>query len=115
MYQTELRMHKRVSVDLAIEYILNVDGYIKEKDTGKGRVHNISQGGILFSSDIIFPYNKLIEIIVYIPDDRIKALAQVAWCKEIGSSGRFQIGLRFVDLSSGNHHKLAKYLQNLPI
>jgi len=113
VYQTELRMYKRVNVDLAIEYILDLDGHIKGKDIGKGRVHNISHGGILFSSDIIFPYNKLIEVILYIPDGRINATAQVVRCKEIGSSDRFEIGLRFVGLSSQNQAKLKKYLQNI--
>jgi len=115
VYQTELRMYKRVNVDLAIEYILDIDGHIKGKDVGKGRVHNISQGGILFSADIIFPYNKLIEVILTIPDGRIKATAQVVRCKEIGSSERFEIGLRFVGLSSQNQAKLKRYLQNFSV
>ncbi|MGA1875599.1 MAG: HD domain-containing phosphohydrolase [bacterium] len=113
VYRTELRMHKRVNVDLAIEYILDIDGYIKTKDIGKGRALNISQGGILFSSDIIFPINKIVELVVYIPDERIETLAQVARCTQILPSKGFHVGLRFVNLSTKDQQRLKRYLQNL--
>ncbi|MEW6380299.1 MAG: HD domain-containing phosphohydrolase [bacterium] len=114
IYHTELRMHKRINVDLAIEYVLDPEGQVKEERIGRGRVLNMSQGGLLFTSDIIFPVHRLIELTVYIPNDRIEALAQVVWCQQVESSKQFQIGLRFADLSFSAQQKLQKYLQNIP-
>lgn len=115
IYQTELRMHKRINVDLAIEFVLSTNGCVKGKEITKGRVLNISRGGILFSSNIAFPFHKLVELTVYIPDDKIEAMAQVTRCKEIKPTKKFQVGLRFVDLSIENQKKLQKYFQNFPM
>ncbi|MEW5804274.1 MAG: HD domain-containing phosphohydrolase [bacterium] len=115
IYHTELRMHKRISVDVAIEYVLDPDGQVKEKEVGRGRTLNMSQGGLLFSSDIIFPVHKMIELIIYLPDTRIETLAQVVWCQNIASSNKFQVGLRFADLSFYTQQKLQRYLQKIPL
>ncbi|MCL6584202.1 MAG: HD domain-containing protein [bacterium] len=114
IYHTELRIHKRISVDLAIEYVLDPEGQVKEEQIGRGRALNLSQSGLLFSSDIIFPTHKLIGLTVYIPNDRIEALAQVVWCREAELPGKFQVGLRFADLSFHDQQKLQRYLQKIP-
>jgi len=115
IYHTELRVHKRINVDLAIEYMVDPEGHVKEKQIGKGRVLNMSQGGLLFSSDVIFPVHKLVELIIYIPDDRIETLAQIVWCHQIESKKKFQIGLRFADLSFHTQQKLNRYMQKIPL
>jgi len=114
IYHTELRIHKRISVDLAIEYVLDPEGQVKEEQIGRGRALNLSQSGLLFSSDIIFPTHKLIGLTVYIPNDRIEALAQVVWCREAELLGKFQVGLRFANLSFHDQQKLQMYLQKIP-
>ncbi|MGA1870106.1 MAG: HD domain-containing phosphohydrolase [bacterium] len=111
VYQTEMRMHKRINVDLAIEYFIDAEGKVMEKKTKKGRIHNISQGGILFSSDRLFPFNKLIELVIHLPDCTMEGIAQVVRCNKIEESGKYNIGLQFVDLSSEDQKRLHHYIQ----
>jgi putative nucleotidyltransferase with HDIG domain len=115
IYHTELRVHKRINVNLTIEYIVDPDGQVKEKKVDKGRALNMSRGGLLFSADAIFPAHKLVELIIYIPDDRIETLARVVWCQQIKSNKKFQTGLRFADLSLHTQQKLQRYLRKIPL
>ena len=110
VYLTEMRVHKRLNVDLAIDYFLNSKGNVKKKTLKRGKTLNISESGISFLSNIAFPFKKLIEIVIYIPSDHIETLAQVVHCNRVEEGDQFRVGLCFVDVNEKYMEKLKEYI-----
>lgn len=76
---------------------------------------NISQGGVRFFVHEFIPQGTLLKIKLKLKKTSFsfEALAQVRWIEEDVLSERFEIGVKFVDISPGNTAYLLRYIETI--
>jgi c-di-GMP-binding flagellar brake protein YcgR len=111
----ERRRHARFSVDLPVEY-----WQIDKSKSRPARTIDISEGGVLLCLSESLDVGQNLGLILFIDSghdlDAVEALAQVEviW-KDIhpGKHGDYQVGVKFMDISSEDMDKLKRFLNTL--
>ena len=111
----ERRRHPRFSVDLPVEY-----WQIDKSRSRPGRAIDVSEGGVLLRLPESLAVGQNLGLILFIdsgPDlDAVEAFAQVQVVWEdlgLGKQGNYQVGVKFIDISSKEMDKLKSFLNTL--
>ena len=69
-----------------------------EKTAIRGRLQNVSQGGVCLLTDRSIPASSLVRCEIVVPGTRaaIPTLMQVRWAQKTSTNGRYKIGLQFL-------------------
>jgi len=111
----ERRRHARFSVELPVEY-----WQIDKSRSRPARTIDISEGGVLLCLSQPLDVGQNLGLILFIDSghdlDAVEALAQVevVW-KDIhpAKNGDYQVGVKFMDISSEDMAKLKSFLNTL--
>lgn len=110
---TEQRKYQRLANHVEIKYqVIYSVGFGSQLKDGVGRTHsiNLSEGGILFTSDILIPKDSFLEVELALPgfDYPIYLKGEVTHAVE--SDGAFEIGLKFEYKLENDSEMLHKYV-----
>ncbi len=105
------RQFKRYPVDLRVDYGTR-DAFLAN------RVSNLSRGGLFIATETPLPVQSELDLVLTLKneDERIRARGRVVWNYDIrkGTSRVIPgMGIRFVDLSPDDSHRLVDYLDTL--
>ncbi len=111
MSETPTRQHPRHPVDLKVDYTTR-DAFLANHIT------NLSRGGLFIASEAPLPVSSELDIVLTLPDqdERIRARGRVIWNYDIRKGTTRVIpgmGIKFLDISPEDSHKLAQYLATL--
>ena len=111
----ERRKHPRFSVTLPIEY-----WQIDKSETRLGRTIDVSEGGLLLHLSEPMEIGQIFELTLFLtsgPDlYSVKALVrvEVIWQDaSLGEEGVYRIGVKFINISREDMHKLKNFLTAL--
>ncbi|MFB0564060.1 MAG: PilZ domain-containing protein [Candidatus Aminicenantaceae bacterium] len=83
----------------------------------RGRIFNVSLGGVRIYSDKWYKVGKLLEIEIFLPtENSLVATVRVVWIKNLppDSDNLFDIGLEFVTLPFDGTDELQRVLEHIP-
>ncbi len=105
------RQYRRYPVDLRVDYSTR-DAFLAN------RVSNLSQGGMFIATDDPLPVQSELDLVLTLKDgdDRIRARGRVIWNFDIrkGTSRLIPgMGIKFVDLSPDDNHRLVEFIAAL--
>jgi type IV pilus assembly protein PilZ len=105
------RQHVRFPVSLRVDYSTR-DAFIAN------HVSNLSKGGLFIASDAPLPVDSELELVLTLaePAECIRARGRVIWNYDIrkGTSRVIPgMGIKFLDMSAADRHRLADYLSAL--
>jgi c-di-GMP-binding flagellar brake protein YcgR len=88
---------------------------ISEAKTEHFITQNLSRGGVRFFVHEFIPQGTLLKIKLRLKKTSFsfEALAQVRWIEEDSFSERFEIGVKFVDISHSNTAYLLRYIDTM--
>jgi len=96
----ERRRHRRYSLAAEVKGSLlsNIGIPLKGQETLKGRVRDVSAGGLCVLSSRPVGASNVVRCELGLPSVpvRIPALMQVRWARETPSKGKYHIGLQFL-------------------
>ncbi len=91
---TEKRNSSRVNIHLPIKCRIVKGGkFLSEIDT---YTRDVSAGGLGFSVDKFLPLSCSVVVELY-ATEHVKCVVQLVWIKKASSSGRFEVGGKFVE------------------
>ncbi|MDY6933753.1 MAG: PilZ domain-containing protein [Spirochaetota bacterium] len=74
-------------------------------------INNLSTGGIKIFCDKSLPLGKNVDVNINLLQETAEAKAQVVWCsKKKNYSGRYLVGLKFLEVNETNMHKLGNFI-----
>ena len=79
----------------------------------RGRIFNISLGGVRVFSDELYKKGQNLKLKIYLPrDETLEAVARVAWIEERPPDFDcfYDLGIEFLSLPSNSSHKLQSVL-----
>jgi Tfp pilus assembly protein PilZ len=97
-----------------VDLTVRMDCYdILEAKTLKAESKNISASGIGITTRETLSMGRHVQLIFALPDkSRIAAIAEVKWCKPVGTSpGLFASGLRFTDIKEQDVKTISKFVE----
>jgi uncharacterized protein (TIGR02266 family) len=107
----DARKHPRYKVTILVDCSTR-DLFVSNK------VDNISSGGLFIRSEIPFPLNAEVRLILYLPAARghIRATGRVVWNRHINKHSRDVVpgsGICFISMSASDRATLEEYLADL--
>lgn len=107
----ELRQFPRVHCEIESSF-RNLDDPIRPA-TVETTVHNISEGGVRFRTDKFVALSNRLFLTINLPKQRpISVRVQPAWISENPTFSAYEVGARFVDLSSEDRSLIRQIIQN---
>ena len=79
-------------------------------------LHNVSEGGLLFTAYEFLPVSTLIRILIRVPqrDEPINACAKVVHCtRTVKGADVYHVGVSFLDISETDRREIAAYVEKL--
>ena len=105
-----INRHKfpRIKSTNLISYEIS-DAYQPETE-GLGITQNLSLGGLMFEVNRKFPVDTILSVEIALGDQIIKANGRVVHVQEL-DNGKYDLGMKFVDISQPDFNTLWDYLQ----
>ncbi|MFN3966975.1 MAG: HD domain-containing phosphohydrolase, partial [Endomicrobiia bacterium] len=111
LYDIERREYVRISVELSIEYkILNPEEY-KFELAVPTVAKDVSAGGLLFETRESIPIGSFLAIRINLHNLSFDLIATVV--RKIKMRDKYQVGIKFINLSKDAKNRLAKYLSEI--
>ena len=76
---------------------------------------NISAGGILFEVKEKLNISEMLDLTIDIPssDEHIMVTGRVVWIEELDSMGRYDVGVKFIDISKKDMEWMERHVEFL--
>jgi len=104
------RKHPRASLNLPVEYYAS-----NPKKPRLGHTSDLSPDGVLLNIPEKLDIGQPIKLAIFVYLDKavetIKVNSQVVWVAGREKDGSFRSGVKFIDLSSSDRHKLEKFFE----
>lgn len=110
LYLIDRREFQRVNADLTMEYTVITKDEVflsQPKDT---KLLNISAEGLMFFSEKFLPAGTFLDVTLHLPEINMNVLARIVRVARMEGQNRFELGLKFVNLSRATKERLDKYL-----
>jgi hypothetical protein len=108
MTTKEQRKHKRVGSLNLLNYV-RLDENDHEEAQGMGRTLNVSESGILLETHIPIEQKTFVLLTIGLEEELVDIKGEVAHSRP-GKEGKFEAGIRFLDIDDSAHQVLKKYI-----
>ena len=108
LYELERREYVRISVELSLEYRFLAPEEYKYEVISGSKTKDISAGGLLFETKGPISVGSFLEVKIYLNDFSFISIANVV--RSVKVKDKYQIGIKFINLSKEAKDKLNKYL-----
>jgi Tfp pilus assembly protein PilZ len=96
----EKRTGTRFNVSLALQY-----RYLTKLNNALSR--DVSEGGLSFTTSDFIPLNTQLFVALLPKDEPLRATGQVVWVRKVPYGDRYNVGLKFTDISAYNKARIS--------